>query len=180
MMTMLARAGIDRSIQQVGIESPAAVLRETNAGMHRVLNEAQMTRAIATSMDVGLVFLDFETGLLRFAGAKISLYWSDGQHVRSVKGDHRSLWDRRAGTYHDHDFPLLRSGTYYMATDGLFDQSGGDHGFALGTERFRQWLLEHASKPLVEQQQAFAASLTAFMGSCPQRDDITMISFRIP
>lgn len=179
MMTMLARAGIDRSIQQVGIDSPAAVLQATNGGMHRVLSEAQMTRAIATSMDVGLVLLDFAEDRLRFAGAKISLYWCDGEHVRSVKGDSRSLWDRRAGTYHDHDLPLLRHGTYYMATDGVFDQAGGDHGFALGTERFRSWLLEHAAKPVAQQQQAFARSLAAFMGDHPQRDDITILSFSI-
>ena len=124
MMTMLARASIDRSIQQVGIDSSAAVLQPTNAGMHRVLSEAQMSRAIATSMDVGLVLLDCAADRLRFAGAKISLYWCDGEHVRSVKGDSRSLWDRRAGIYHDHDLPLLRHGTYYMATDGVFDHSG--------------------------------------------------------
>ena len=42
MMTMLARAGIDRFIQQVGIRSPAEVLRATNAGMNVVLSEAQL------------------------------------------------------------------------------------------------------------------------------------------
>ncbi|MFM7314464.1 MAG: SpoIIE family protein phosphatase [Cyanobium sp.] len=125
MMTMLARAGIDRFIQQVGIESPAAVLQATNAGMNVVLSEAQLSRALATSMVVGLVLLDFDTETLRFAGAKISLYWSDGDQVGMVKGDPRSLWDRRSGTYHDHAMPLRRDCTYYMATDGVFDQAGG-------------------------------------------------------
>jgi len=179
MMTMLARAGIDRSIQQVGIESPAAVLQATNAGMHMVLSEAQLSRAIATSMDVGLVFLDFEAQLMRFAGAKISLYWSDGHNVETARGDNRSLWDRRAVTYQDHQIPLLSGFTYYMATDGVFDQAGGDHGFGLGTDRFRDWLLDHAGKPLSEQHEAFTRSLSEFMGEHPQRDDITMLSFRV-
>lgn len=179
MMTMLARAGIDRSIQQVGIESPAAVLRSTNGGMNKLLSEAQLSRAIATSMDVGLVFLDFEAQLMRFAGAKISLFWSDGRSVEMAKGDNRSLWDRRAGSYHDHQIPLRQGFTYYMATDGVFDQAGGDHGFGLGTDRFREWLLDHAAKPLSEQHEAFTRSLAAFMGDHPQRDDITMLSFRV-
>ena len=160
MMTMLARAGIDRFIQQVGIDSPAGVLQATNAGMNMVLSEAQLSRALATSMDVGLVLLDFETDRLRFCGAKISLYWSDGQRVEMAKGDARSLWDRRAGTYHDHDLPLLRGFTYYMATDGIFDQAGGDLGYGLGTERFCQWLLEHAAKPLAEQHEGFRRSIS--------------------
>jgi len=114
MMTMLARAGIDRFIQQLGIDSPAAVLQATNAGMHLVLSEAQLSRALATSMDVGLVLLDFDADFLRFAGAKISLYWSDGETVEMVKGDNRSLWDRRTGVYQDHEMPLRRGFTYYM------------------------------------------------------------------
>lgn len=179
MMTMLARAGIDRFIQQIGISSPAAVLQATNAGMNVVLSEAQLSRALATSMDVGLVLIDFEADILRFAGAKISLYWSDGSTVEMSKGDNRSLWDRRAGTYHDHEMPLRRDVTYYMATDGLFDQSGGELGFGLGTERFRQWLLDHANKSLAEQHAAFSRCITEFRGDHPQRDDITMLSFRI-
>ena len=179
MMTMLARAGIDRFIQQVGISSPAAVLRATNAGMNVVLSEAQLSRALATSMDVGLVLIDFDTDTLRFAGAKISLYWSDGQQVEMVKGDPRSLWDRRSGTYHDHEMPLRRDCTYYMATDGVFDQAGGELGFGLGTERFCQWLLDHARKPLAEQHAAFTRSISDFRGEHPQRDDITMLSFRV-
>lgn len=179
MMTMLARAGIDRFIQQVGIDSPAAVLQATNSGMHLVLSEAQLSRALATSMDVGLVLLDFDAEILRFAGAKISLYWSDGETVEMAKGDSRSLWDRRAGVYQDHEMPLRRGFTYYMATDGVFDQAGGELGFGLGTERFCQWLLDHASKPLAEQHAAFTSSIAEFRGDHPQRDDITMFSFRV-
>jgi serine phosphatase RsbU (regulator of sigma subunit) len=179
MMTMLARAGIDRSIQQVGIASPAAVLQATHAGMNLVLSEAQISRALATTMDVGLVFLDFKERIMRFAGAKISLYWSDGQRVEQAQGDGRSLWDRRSGQYQDHQVPLLKGFTYYLATDGVFDQSGGDLGFGFGTDRFRSWLLAHATLPLSVQHQAFGRALREFMGSHPQRDDITMLSFRI-
>lgn len=179
MMTMLARAGLDRSIQQVGMESPAEVLQATNAAMHGVLGEAQITRAMATSMDAGLVFLDLERRILRFAGARISLYWSDGRKVSVARADNRPLWDRRAGTYNDHSIPLSKDYTYYLATDGILDQAGGEDGFGLGTDRFERWLLDHATKPLDQQQRAFRESLAAFMGQHPQRDDITIFSFRV-
>lgn len=178
MMTMLARAGIDRSIQLNGIESPAAVLKATNEGMHSILSEAQVSRAIATTMDVGLVLIDSAAHLLRFSGAKIWLYWSDGESVGFIKGDNRSLWDRRTGTYHDHDVPLRSGYTYYLTTDGYLDQAGGEHGFGLGSERFSQWILQHANKPLDEQHEAFSTALEEFKGDHPQRDDITMLSFR--
>jgi phosphoserine phosphatase RsbU/P len=179
MMTMLARAGLDRSIQQVGIESPAQVLQAINASMHGVLGEARGTQAIATSMDAGLVYLDLQARILRFAGARISLYWSDGRTVEMAKADSRSLWDRHSGSYSDHTIPLAREFTYYLATDGLFDQAGGDHGFGLGSDRFQGWLLDHATKPLEQQHEVFSHSLLTFMGDHPQRDDITILSFRV-
>lgn len=178
MMTMMARVGVDRAIQEVGISSPATVLRTIDSSLRDILRDDQATRSIAKSMDMGLVLLDFTARRLRFAGARISLFWSDGVTLNSLSGDHRALCDRRRGSYRDHDLPLLSGFTYYLTTDGYLDQSGGEDGFAVGHERFASWLLEHARKPLPDQREAFAQSLSRFRGDYPQRDDITILSFR--
>ncbi len=178
MMTMLARSGIDRAIEQVGLSSPAAVLTRIDAAMRAMLGDAQQSRAMATTMDMGLVALDAEAMTLRFAGAKISLYWSDGQRVERIKGDGRALCDRRPGLYRDHEVPLRPGFTYYLSTDGVLDQSGGRHGFGVGSDRFSSWVREHAAKPLQEQSRAFSEALERFRGGHPQRDDITILSFR--
>ena len=178
MMTMMARAGVDRSIQEVGIGSPATVLHTIDASLRSILRDDRSTRAIATSMDMGLVLLDFSSRRLRFAGARISLYWSDGDDIHSINGENRALCDRRQGNYQDHDLPLLPGYTYYLSTDGYLDQSGGEHGFSVGHERFTAWLIENARKPLAEQRRAFSESLAHFRGNHPQRDDITILSFR--
>lgn len=51
MMTMLARAGVDRAIQALGIASPAALLARTDRELRALLGEAEGSRALATSMD---------------------------------------------------------------------------------------------------------------------------------
>ncbi len=178
MMTMLARAGIDRSILEVGISSPAAVLSCTDAAMRNLLHDARLSKAIATSMDIGLVCLDFDSRTLRFSGAKISLYWSDGETMHMIRGDNRAICDHRVGVYADHDLPLRPDCTYYLTTDGLLDQSGGENGFSLGTDQFTQWLVRLARLPLAEQRQGLSDALARFRGSHPQRDDITILSFR--
>jgi serine phosphatase RsbU (regulator of sigma subunit) len=178
MMTMLARAGIDHSIMEVGISSPAAILSCTDMGMRTLLHGASENKSIATSMDIGLARLDFEARTLRFAGAKISLYWSDGQSMHMLRGDPRAVCDQRVGAYTDHDIPLLPDCTYYLTTDGLLDQSGGDDGFSLGTHQFKKWCIQLARLPLDQQRQALADALEQFRGRFPQRDDITILSFR--
>jgi len=179
MMTMLARAAIDRAVHQAGIDSPAAVLARTDEAMRAMLAEAQVTRAVATTMDLGLVCVDRDAGVLRFAGAKIALYWTDGQEVRAVPGDRRALVDRRPGSYQDQELPLAPGGTYHLTTDGFLDQAGGEHGFGFGDRRFADMLLSHAAQPLAEQGAAFARRLEEYRGQWAQRDDITLLSFKI-
>ena len=179
MMTMLARAAIDRAVHQAGIDSPAAVLARTDEAMRAMLAEAQVTRAVATTMDLGLVCVDREAGVLRFAGAKIALYWTDGQEGRAVPGDRRALVDRRPGSYQDQEMPLAPGGTYHLTTDGFLDQEGGEHGFGFGDRRFADMLLSHAAQSLAEQGAAFARRLEEYRGQWAQRDDITLLSFKI-
>jgi len=178
MMTMMARAGVDRAIQEVGIDSPARLLRSLDASLRGIVLDDLQSRAIATSMDMGLVLLDFDQRQLRFAGARIALYWSNGNDIHWIHGENRAICDRRQGSYVDHDLELLPGFTYYLSTDGYLDQSGGEHGYAIGSERFTQWLLKNARKPLSEQRNAFSESLARFRGNHPQRDDITILSFR--
>jgi len=178
MMTMMARSGVDRSIQEVGISSPARLLSNLDTSLRSLVIDEHQARTVATSMDMGLVVLDFENRQLRFAGARISLYWSNGIEFHWVAGDNRAICDRKKGTYIDHDLELLPGYTYYLTTDGYLDQSGGEHGFSIGSQRFTTWLVENARKPLAEQRQAFSESLARFRGHHPQRDDITILSFR--
>lgn len=178
MMTMMARSAVDQAIRQVGIGSPAAVLSKTDEVMRAMLAGAHLSRAIATSTDTGLVFVDREAGLLRFAGAKIALYWSDGETVEEIKGERRALADRKPGNYRDHEMPLLSGRTYYLTTDGFLDQAGGEDGFGFGDSRFAAMLRSHAGYPLAEQGAAFSEILAQYQGELAQRDDITILSFR--
>lgn len=178
MMTMLARAALDRAISELGVDSPAALLHRTDAVLRGLLGDADRSEAVATSMDLGLVSLDRQRGDLRFAGARIGLYWSDGQRIEHQRGAPRSLAETRAVRYEDHMIPLLPAGTYTLCSDGLLDQSGGASGFSLGRQGLEQWLLAVAADPPQRQVRRLQERLGAFRGSQPQRDDITLLCFR--
>jgi serine phosphatase RsbU (regulator of sigma subunit) len=98
--------------------------------------------------------------------------------MNMIRGNNRAICDHRTGVYTDHDLPLQSNCTYYLTTDGVLDQSGGDHGFSLGTEKFTQWLINLAREPLASQRQAISEAIEEFRGNHPQRDDITILSFR--
>lgn len=178
LMTMLARSAIDRALEEVGPRSPAAILARTDAAMRTMIEDSQRSHGVATNMDAGLVYVDRAARRILFAGAKISLYWSDGQSVEEVKGGRRSLGDRKSGTYSDQELALDGVRTYSLTTDGFLDQAGGDHGFGFGKGRFCDMLRHCAALPLAEQSKAIADTFNTYRGNRPQRDDITVLSFR--
>lgn len=178
LMTMLAQAAIDHAIGVAGADDPAAILRETDRTVRGMLGEETLSRALATNMDAGLVWVDRAARRLRFAGAKIALFASDGIEVREFKGGRRALADKRQGEYANLEIELPPGWTFYLCTDGFLDQAGGEHGFGFGNRRFIELLRSHARRPLAEQAKLFVASLAAYQGERPQRDDITVLSFR--
>ncbi|MBD9502409.1 biofilm regulation protein phosphatase SiaA [Pseudomonas sp. BGr12] len=178
LMTMLALAAIDHAIDSVKSHDPAAILRETDHVMRGMLGQEEFTHSLATNMDAGLVRVDHQRKQLHFSGAKISLFASDGSEVREYKGARRAIGDKRQGDYQDVEIPMETGWTYYLCTDGFLDQAGGEHGFGFGNSRFADLLRNHARRPLAEQADVFAATLAQYQGEQPQRDDITILSFR--
>jgi len=177
-MTMLARAAIDQAIDEAGATDPAAILSRTDQAIRAMLHTDMRQRDIATMMDAGMAHIDFAKRRVTFSGARIALYWSDGQDVGNISGARRSIGDRHAGSYNNQSAELLPERTFYLTTDGFLDQAGGDKGFGFGNARFIDMLRQHAHLPLTEQSGAFATTLAAYQGSHPQRDDITMVCFR--
>lgn len=177
-MTMLARAAIDQAIDETGAHDPAAILGRTDAVMRGMLQIDDRRRDIATMMDAGIAYVDFSTRKVVFSGARIALYWSDGEDIGSIHGARRSIGDRYIGEYRNESVDLLGSRTFYLATDGFLDQAGGDKGFGFGNTRFVEMLRRHANCSLAEQSGAFASTLAEYQGNHPQRDDITMLCFR--
>ncbi|PSJ45412.1 histidine kinase [Zobellella taiwanensis] len=178
LMTMLARAALDHAIREQGMDSPAAILQLADTTLRGMLQDCDLPRGLATNMDVGLAMVDSRRGRLVFAGAKMSLYYSDGERVEERKGCRRTLLDRRPGHFEDQVLALDGDHIYYLATDGYLDQAGGAKGFGLGNSRFCELLLSHARLPLPEQAQALRQALDEYRGSHPQRDDITLLAFR--
>ncbi|RNF52558.1 HAMP domain-containing protein [Marinomonas hwangdonensis] len=177
LMTMLMRAAIDYSIGRVGISDPAALLSLIDDTVRSMLNEEVSANKVATNADVGLVYVPKEGDVMRFSGAKIALYGSDGRAFVKYPAGRRALGDRRRGDYENADIPMSGC-TYYMATDGFLDQSGGEKSFGFGSQRFETMIKDNADLPLKEQAASFERALDQYMGDQPQRDDITLMLFR--
>jgi len=178
LMTMLARAALDHAIAEKGIASPAALLQKMDATLRNMLQDVNMPRGLAATMDAGLVFVDPLQQQVLFSGAKMSLYWTDGQQVDEIKGKGRVILGNRIGQYDNIAVAIKKDMIFCLTSDGVLDQAGGTDGFGFGNNRFTQLLCQSANLSPVKQAQAMMNAINDYRGHYPQRDDITMLFFK--
>lgn len=176
-MTMAAHAAIEVATQAIPWNDPASLLVQTDAAVRNML---PLDNRIVASIDAAFCHYDMQAGVTTFAGAHQSLFWTDGMVCEEINGGRRSLNDRKRGTYQNVTRPVADGHTYYLVSDGLLDQAGGRDGHSFGNRRFRDWILQHAHLSLDEQRQRLIETIDDYRAGRPQRDDITVLAFRLP
>lgn len=66
-----------------------------------------------------------------------------------------------------------------MVTDGFLDQNAGSADHSFGRKRFVALLESLGDRPLEQQSGIFRQALQEYMQENAQRDDITLIGFRL-
>ena len=177
-MTMIAYAVLGVAMDTLGLHNPARLLEEMDARLRAMLQGDPKNQGVATNMDAGLAYVNLQQKTVTYAGAKISLYACDGQNVEETKGDRLAIGGKRVPNFNNKTVRLNPQTTFYITTDGLLDQSGGPKGYGFGNARFAELLLRQSQRELQHQRAAFDAELLEYQGELPQRDDVTLVSFR--
>ncbi len=179
-MTLLAVSALNQIVDRDnGIAAdPAAVLGQLNRLLKETLHQDDKQGVTDDGLDIGLCLL--EEDRVVFAGAASSLYRLDGNGLNVWKGDRKAIGYRRTPhtySYTNHVLPAAEA-SYYMTTDGFYDQNGGERDFSFNKNRFAEMIVRYGNRSLAEQKALFEQELEAYMGNEPQRDDITVLSFR--
>jgi serine phosphatase RsbU (regulator of sigma subunit) len=182
-MTAIACTTLNRVTHDIGFADPAGILRELNRLMKMVLNQHAPTSKSDDGLDIALCYVDNNCEALVFAGAGTSLYYTVGDEVHRVKGDKQSIGYRSSALdycYTNQTVMLDPAMAFYMITDGLAHQTGGDKGLSFGRERFMQFLRENSGRPFESQQALLEQRFRDYKRNEPQLDDVTVLGFAVP
>ena len=76
--------------------------------------------------------------------------------------------------------PLVASNHRYdYSTDGYYDQNDAENNRSFGTKRYRGLIGRCWSMPMEEQRAVFEHELEQYRSGEEQRDDITVLGFRL-
>ncbi len=180
-MTMIVTGALDQALIEVPSGDPAMLLTRINQMVKATLGQDGDVGESDDGFECGLCLIDEDAGTISYAGARFELWCIAGDTVDVVKGDKTGIGYRRTASDHaftNHDIAIGPAVTYYIVTDGIVDQVGGEKRRAFGKRRVQAAILECGDAPLVNVAAHVGKIFTAYQGEQERRDDVTVVAFR--
>lgn len=180
-MTAVVSSILARILHHHGHDDPAVILALLNFLVKSALRQDRADAPADDGLDAAICVFDRKRAVATFAGANLPLMMWNGEEMRVIRGDRRSLGYRDSppdATFASHEVPIAPGAVFYLYTDGLIDQMGGPKGRLFGRRRLVETLTGLARLPLDEQKERLFAALDAWRGTQQCRDDMTFIAVR--
>lgn len=183
-MTMAVNSVLNHVTSALCADDPARILQEINRLMRATLNQDDRGEAFENGLDAGICYRLWSKQGLCFAGARFNLFGQDAGEtpLMMIAGDSHSLGYRNSDPdwiFRNHWIEAPPGRTFYLTSDGLLDQAGGPKGYGFGRKRFQSALQQCVGESLTVQRETLEQALADWQGDRPQRDDITVMGFRL-
>jgi len=181
-MTLIATGAIDNSLKEVPVGQVGNLLQRVHQLVQNTLGQDGTEGVSDDGLELGMCYLMPDSDQMIFSGARFDLYQLEDGELTTTKGTKSGIGYR--GIAHDQEFEEhqiddLSGKSFYMTSDGLVDQVGGERTRMFGKKRLRELLLDVQSKGMKDQGDAIYQAMTEYMGSQTRRDDVAVIGFRV-
>lgn|GEM_PF-1742637 len=180
-MTMIATGAFDQALLEQSDGDPAALLKRTNHLVKTVLSQDRDEGESDDGFDCGVCRIDDRTGDVVYAGARFELWRLDGHEIEVTKGDKVGIGYRRTAieqSFTNHVLPFSEGAAYYLASDGLVDQIGGDKRRAFGKRRLKGIILDYSRMAMAAQATHILRAFEEYQHNEERRDDISLVGFK--
>ena len=181
LMTMAVNSMLNHIVNDACHNDPASILQELNFHLNQSLCRSSEENNIQDGLDAGVIFVAND-GKILFAGAQISVFVVKEDYTMEIKGSRHTIGCdiiKRTKTFENHDIKYEPGMSFYMATDGIKDQVGGENGLPFGKKRLFAVLKSIQNLTMEEQKNIVLSTYEDYLKGEARRDDITMLGFRI-
>lgn len=180
-MTLIVASLLDKAAAD-GTSSPAEVLGRMNRLIKDALGQNNRDAQSDDGMDCVLCHVSSVGDHLVFAGANSSLFVVDEDGAQCIKGDRCGLGYVRSAREFEFTDQVVSTRSpkrFYLASDGIIDQIGGERGFPFGKRRFMEFIENRWNTHIISQGAELMAELSEYQGKEIRRDDVTVIGFEL-
>lgn len=163
------------------IYSPAKILEALNNGVKNALK--QETTRNSDGMDITICRIRKKVGVVEFSAAMNPMYYCQNGEIHEIEGGLFSVGgdELELGmvSYPSETVKIISPTTFYIFSDGFYDQFGGSDGHKFMSKRFKDYLYSIHHLPMQEQFAALDHKFKEWMGNHEQVDDVLVIGFRL-
>ena len=132
-------------------------------------------------MDIAICVIDKKQKKMQFSGAKQSMLKIHNGELIEYKGDRFSLGGliQKNKEFTTVKMDLEPGAVYYLMSDGLQHQFGGNKDKKFSMNRIKEIILKNHKTPLRQQRSVFEEEYDAWKGENDQIDDIMLLGFKV-
>ncbi len=188
MVTMLVKAVEKQLITEIQYgrldgSSPATILQYFNREVKQLLNQSRDNYSASNvGFDGGVLYLNKKKNIVRYAGAETPLYYIESGAVKMTKYDRQSIGYPNSSEdyqFYEYSFSTETTKSFYLFTDGYYDQVGGDKHVMFGKRKLVRTLEEISEIPFEMHGDLLYNILENYQGNESRRDDLTFIGVKI-
>ncbi len=181
-MTLIATGALDNALSDIPGGQVAELMQRLHQLVQSTLGQHGEGAESDDGMELGICYLGPDLDKVTFVGARFELYLVEDGNVSTIKGTKSGIGYHgipHNQEYEEHDIVNLENKSFYMTSDGLVDQVGGERNRMFGKKRLRELLLEIHDKPMKNQQECIYQALVEYQGGQRRRDDVAVIGFKV-
>jgi len=180
LITVLAVAQLEKIVRQHEVRDPQKILAELNNDLYTLFKKS--SKSISDGMDISIVSFNKATKSLSYAGSRKGLILMKGESeddLIEIKGSIKHLGNQLDHTEFNQTTLQLEEGdTFYMFSDGYYDQKGGPKGKKFYPKKFKAMLLENKDLKMVEQHKILEDTMDEWSKGMERIDDILIVGVR--
>lgn len=170
-------------VRERGVEDPAEILNQLNYGVSDTFrNTNSDDQKIRDGMDITLCVIDKSKHTIEFSGAMNPLCMIREDSISLIKGNRfsiGSLNDDENNKFDKHTIKYKQGDSFYLFSDGYFDQFGGALGKKFKQKRFLHLLLNIHHLSPEKQRNELKENFNRWKDQLEQVDDVLVIGFKL-
>jgi len=187
LLTMLVVSAFESSITEKNHKDTAQILYTLDRKLAAVLNVENEDRSgrdimdIDDGCDIAVLFIA-KDGNITMSSGKTNIFICDGREIIRYKGQAIYIGEGKLKSKSEvevHSINAKEEYKFYIASDGLFDQVGGEFVKSFGYKMFKKIILDnhHHTQNIITGKVWDA--FEEHRGEQPRRDDLELISFKL-
>ncbi|MCL1819854.1 MAG: SpoIIE family protein phosphatase [Oscillospiraceae bacterium] len=183
LLTMLVVSAFETAVTDKRHNDTAQILYDLDRRLAYVLHverSGDLSMNVNDGCDLAVLFIA-KDGSITMSAGNTNVFVCDGNEVKRYKGQSVYVGEGRLKGKDEvivHNIPSNPDNKYYIASDGMSDQIGGDRGKQYGFKEFERIVLENHNEKQADISGKIWDAFQEHQGEQPRRDDFQLVTFK--